>query len=74
MKTLTYSAAADGLPSDGYIEGGTDGTVTVKNFTSITQLPKTGAAGIALFSVIGLALVAAAAMFGIRARKASHLA
>lgn len=73
LKTLTYSASATGT-SSGYIEGGTDGTVTVKNFTSITQLPKTGAAGIALFSVIGLALVAAAAMFGIRARKASHLA
>lgn len=73
LKTLTYSAAADGL-SDGYIEGGTNGTVTVKNFTSITQLPKTGAAGIALFSVVGLALVAAAVMLGIRARKASRLA
>jgi fimbrial isopeptide formation D2 family protein/LPXTG-motif cell wall-anchored protein len=74
LKTLTYSAATDGLASNGYIEGGTDGTVTVKNFTSITQLPKTGAAGIALFSVVGLALVAAAVMLGIRARKASRLA
>ena len=49
-------------------------TATVKNITSITQLPKTGAAGIALFSIVGLMLVAAAAVFGIRARKASHLA
>lgn len=73
LKTLTYSAVATGT-SSGYIEGGTDGTVTVKNFTSITQLPKTGAAGIALFSVIGLALVAAAVVFGIRASKASRLA
>lgn len=73
LKTLTYSASATGT-SSGYIDGGTDGTVTVKNFTSITQLPKTGAAGIALFSVIGLALVAAAVVFGIRARGASRLA
>ena len=73
LKTLKYSASATGT-SSGYIDGGTDGTVTVKNFTSITQLPKTGAAGIALFSVIGLALVAAAVVFGIRARGASRLA
>lgn len=72
LENLTYSV--DPGASSGYIEGGTDGTVTVKNFTSITQLPKTGAAGIALFSIVGLMLVAAAAVFGIRARKASRLA
>lgn len=73
LKTLTYSAVATGT-SSGYIDDGTSGTVTVKNFTSLTQLPKTGAAGIALFSVIGLALAAAAVVFGIRARRASRLA
>lgn len=70
---LTYEYT--NKPATGLVDA-TDNksTATVKNITSITQLPKTGAAGIALFSVIGLALVAAAAMFGIRARKASHLA
>ncbi|OZG51417.1 SpaA isopeptide-forming pilin-related protein [Pseudoscardovia suis] len=47
---------------------------TVKNVKSVTQLPKTGAAGIAFFSFIGLALIAAAAFFAIRARKAAKIA
>lgn len=47
---------------------------TVKNVKSFIQLPKTGAAGIAFFSFIGLALIAAAAFFAIRARKAAKIA
>lgn len=50
------------------------GNVDVTNVTSITQLPKTGAAGIAFFSFIGVALIAAAVFFAIRARKAAKLA
>lgn len=54
----------------------TDNTssVTVDNVKSITELPKTGAAGIAFFCVIGVAIVALAGVFAVRARKASRLA
>lgn len=50
------------------------GNVDVTNVKYITQLPKTGAAGIAFFSIIGVAVVALAALFAVRARKASRLA
>ncbi len=46
------------------------GNVDVTNVTSITQLPKTGAAGIAFFVIVGVALIGAAALFAVRARKA----
>lgn len=49
-------------------------SVTVDNVKSITELPKTGAAGIAFFCVIGVAIVALAGVFAVRARKASRLA
>ena len=49
-------------------------SVTVDNVKSITELPKTGAAGIAFFSVIGVAIVALAALFAVRARKAAKMA
>lgn len=50
------------------------GTVDVTNVKSITELPKTGAAGIAFFSIIGVAIVAMAALFAVRARKAAKMA
>ena len=43
--------------------------VTVKNVTSITQLPLTGAAGIALFTVIAAALLGAGAFGAVRMRR-----
>ena len=49
-------------------------SVTVDNVKSITELPKTGAAGIAFFSIIGVAIVAMAALFAVRARKAAKMA
>lgn len=49
-------------------------SVTVDNVQSITELPKTGAAGIAFFTVIGVAVVALAGVFAVHARKASRLA
>ncbi|KFI46460.1 SpaA isopeptide-forming pilin-related protein [Bifidobacterium boum] len=49
-------------------------SVTVDNVKSITELPKTGAAGIAFFTVIGVAVVALAGVFAVHARKASRLA
>lgn len=44
-------------------------TVTVTNYRSRWELPLTGAAGIAVFTVIGAALLSVAAYFGIRSRK-----
>lgn len=50
------------------------GNVDVTNVKSITQLPKTGAAGIAMFTIIGVAVIAVAALFAVRARKAAQRA
>lgn len=44
-------------------------TVKVTNYRSRSELPLTGAAGIAVFTVIGAALLSVAAYFGIRSRK-----
>lgn len=49
--------------------GQTSTTVTVTNYRSRSELPLTGAAGIAVFTVIGAALLSVAAYFGIRSRK-----
>lgn len=46
------------LTSDELVEG----NVQVTNVTSVTQLPKTGAAGIMLFGVVGLLLAGAATL------------
>ncbi|MBT1180285.1 SpaA isopeptide-forming pilin-related protein [Bifidobacterium vespertilionis] len=48
---------------------GANGTKQYKNITSIIELPKTGAAGIAMFSVIGLLLAGAAGTVYLRSRK-----
>ncbi|MDO5687945.1 MAG: SpaA isopeptide-forming pilin-related protein [Pseudoscardovia radai] len=66
---LTISNTADGnkLVTESNNNGG---NVDVTNVTSITQLPKTGAAGIAFFVIVGVALIGAAALFAVRARKA----
>lgn len=73
LTTLTYSNKLDdyGLVTK---DATSPSTWTVKNVQSIMQLPKTGAAGIAFFSIIGVAIVALAALFAVRARKASRLA
>ena len=49
--------------------GQTSTTVKVTNYRSRSDLPLTGAAGIAVFTVIGAALLSVAAYFGIRSRK-----
>lgn len=49
--------------------GQNSSTVTVTNYRSRSELPLTGAAGIAVFTVIGAALLSVAAYFGIRSRK-----
>ncbi|MBW3081237.1 SpaA isopeptide-forming pilin-related protein [Bifidobacterium saguinibicoloris] len=53
--TVTFSKDTLGLVAPG------DNTATVKNVKSITQLPLTGAAGIAMFVVLGALLAGAAA-------------
>lgn len=63
--TISNDKGSSGLVSD--INGG---NVDVTNVKSITQLPKTGAAGIAFFAIVGVALIGAAALFAVRARKA----
>lgn len=66
--TYTYDTdAANGLVT----ATANNSTVTVDNVKSFTELPKTGAAGIALFTVFGAAVLGAAGFFGIRARKAA---
>lgn len=66
--TYTYDTdAANGLVT----ATANNSTATVDNVKSFTQLPKTGAAGIALFTVFGAAVLGAAGFFGIRARKAA---
>ncbi|MBT1161462.1 isopeptide-forming domain-containing fimbrial protein [Bifidobacterium sp. SO1] len=43
--------------------------ITVKNAKNITELPKTGGAGLALIVVVGGLFIAAAGIFGLRARR-----
>lgn len=73
LTKLTYTLTPDSFNLVTQKTTDKDG-FTVKNVKSVTQLPKTGAAGIAFFSFIGLALIAAAAFFAIRARKAAKSA
>ena len=44
----------------------------VKNYKSISQLPLTGGAGIALFTIVGLLLVGAGVTVSMRNRSSSH--
>ncbi|MBW3088339.1 SpaH/EbpB family LPXTG-anchored major pilin [Bifidobacterium sp. 82T24] len=50
-----------------------DDTYAVKNVRNITELPKTGAAGIALFAALGVLLAGAAAAVFAKSRKASRM-
>lgn len=43
--------------------------ITVKNAKNITELPKTGGAGLALIVVVGGLFIAAAGIFGLRSRR-----
>ncbi|KAB8287559.1 SpaA isopeptide-forming pilin-related protein [Bifidobacterium avesanii] len=55
------------------LPGAGSSTVTVVNVQNITQLPHTGAAGIAMFTVIGLLLAGAAGTVYVKSRKANAL-
>jgi fimbrial isopeptide formation D2 family protein/LPXTG-motif cell wall-anchored protein len=70
VKFSNASGVAD--PWDLAQFGPQDTTATVTNVKSVAQLPLTGGAGVALFSVVALALVGASVLMGIKSRKA-HL-
>lgn len=57
---VTFTAGAD--------SNATDSDVKVKNVTSITQLPLTGAAGTVLFTVVALLLAGAAVTVSLKSR------
>lgn len=70
------TSSANGLvtATDGSVTDASDtSSVTVDNVKSITELPKTGALGIAFFTVVGAAVITLAGVFASRARKAAKL-
>ncbi len=73
LPTFTVTVNADGTVTfsdlgnlDLVAGDATAKTATVRNVTSVTQLPLTGGAGIILFSVIALLLVGVAAIAGFK--------
>ena len=62
---------ADGDPLD-LVQKGEQGAVTVLNVRNVTQLPMTGAAGTALFTVLGLLIAGAGALVYMKSRNVKH--
>lgn len=63
---------SQGLTADVFgLASNNGGVITVKNVQSITQLPKTGAAGIAMFVIMGLLLAGAAGTVYVKTRSTS---
>ncbi|GAA0638978.1 SpaH/EbpB family LPXTG-anchored major pilin [Bifidobacterium pullorum] len=69
VKDVTYEVTGDVL--DLAVDGSTS-TVTVNNVKSITELPLTGAAGTALFTVLGLLIAGAGALVYMKSRSVKH--
>ena len=69
VKDVTYNVTGDVL--DLVVDGSTS-TVTVNNVKSITELPLTGAAGTALFTVLGLLIAGAGALVYVKSRSVKH--
>ena len=69
-KDVTYNVTGDVL--DLVVDGSTS-TVTVNNVKSITELPLTGAAGTALFTVLGLLIAGAGALVYMKSRSVKHM-
>ncbi|WP_289094035.1 SpaH/EbpB family LPXTG-anchored major pilin [uncultured Bifidobacterium sp.] len=69
VKDVTYEVTGDVL--DLVVDGNTS-TVTVNNVKSITELPLTGAAGTALFTVLGLLIAGAGALVYMKSRSVKH--
>ena len=70
VKDVTYEVTGDVL--DLVVDGSTS-TVTVNNVKSITELPLTGAAGTALFTVLGLLIAGAGALVYMKSRSVKHM-
>ena len=76
MPTFTVTVKADGTwelksaDTFGLATGTTD--IRVKNVKLITQLPMTGAAGTALFTVLGLLIAGAGALVYMKSRNVKH--
>ena len=64
-KNVTYNVTGDVLD---LVADGNTSTVTVNNVKSITELPLTGAAGTALFTVLGLLIAGAGALVYMKSR------
>lgn len=62
---------ADGDPLD-LVQKDKQGAVTVLNVRNVTQLPMTGAAGTALFTVLGLLIAGAGALAYMKSRNVKH--
>ena len=69
VKDVTYNVTGDVL--DLVVDDDTS-TVTVNNVKSITELPLTGAAGTALFTVLGLLIAGAGALVYMKSRNVKH--
>lgn len=69
VKKVTYNVTGDVLD---LVADGNTSTVTVNNVKSITQLPLTGAAGTALFTVLGLLIAGAGALVYMKSRNVKH--
>ena len=69
VKDVTYNVTGDVL--DLVVDGNTS-NVTVNNVKSITELPLTGAAGTALFTVLGLLIAGAGALVYMKSRSVKH--
>ena len=70
VKDVTYEVTGDVL--DLAVDGSTS-TVTVNNVKSITELPLTGAAGTALFTVLGLLIAGAGALVYMKSRSVERM-
>ena len=69
VKDVTYNVTGDVL--DLVVDGNTS-NVTVNNVKSITELPLTGAAGTALFTVLGLLIAGAGVLVYMKSRNVKH--
>ena len=61
--------------ADGWdlVTGGEDASdIVVRNIRNVTQLPLTGAAGTALFTVLGLLIAGAGALVYMKSRNVKH--
>ena len=72
---FTYTGLADGNNDKGSADGTDEITgYKVKNYKSISQLPLTGGAGIALFTIVGLLLVGAGVTVHMKNRNGNRAA